>query len=62
MLRRKRIKVIKPWIHVIVTKDRRIKIADKYYKYDRNEDGRNGEDGPTATWMTTRLPWSKDCP
>lgn len=21
-----------------------------------------GEDGPTATWMTTRLPWSKDCP
>ena len=47
-------------IHVIVTKDRRIKIADKYYKYDRNEDGRNGEDGPTAIWMTTRL--LKDCP
>ena len=21
-----------------------------------------GEDGPTAIWMTTRLPWSKDCP
>jgi len=21
-----------------------------------------GDDGPTATWMTTRLPWSKDCP
>ena len=20
------------------------------------------EDGPTAIWMTTRLPWSKDCP
>ena len=20
-----------------------------------------GEDGPTAIWMTTRLPWSKDC-
>ena len=19
-----------------------------------------GDDGPTATWMTTRLPWSKD--
>ena len=22
----------------------------------------DGEDGPTAIWMTTRLPWSKDCP
>ena len=21
-----------------------------------------GEDGPTAIWMTTRFPWSKDCP
>ena len=21
-----------------------------------------GGDGPTATWMTTRLQWSKDCP
>lgn len=21
-----------------------------------------GEDAPTAIWMTTRLPWSKDCP
>jgi Na+-transporting methylmalonyl-CoA/oxaloacetate decarboxylase beta subunit len=21
-----------------------------------------GEDGPTAIWITTRLPWSKDCP
>ena len=21
-----------------------------------------GKDGPTAIWMTTRLPWSKDCP
>ena len=21
-----------------------------------------GEDCPTATWMTMRLPWSKDCP
>ena len=21
-----------------------------------------GEDGPTAIWVTTRLPWSKDCP
>ena len=21
-----------------------------------------GEDGPTATWMTTRPPWRKDCP
>ena len=21
-----------------------------------------GDDGPTAIWMTTRLPWSKDCP
>ena len=21
-----------------------------------------GKDGPTATWMTMRLPWSKDCP
>ena len=21
----------------------------------------SGEDGPTAIWMTTRLPWSKDC-
>jgi Na+-transporting methylmalonyl-CoA/oxaloacetate decarboxylase beta subunit len=21
-----------------------------------------GEDGQTAIWMTTRLPWSKDCP
>ena len=21
-----------------------------------------GEDGPTAIWMTTRHPWSKDCP
>ena len=21
-----------------------------------------GEDGPTETWMTMRLPWSKDCP
>ena len=20
------------------------------------------EDGPKAIWMTTRLPWSKDCP
>ena len=20
------------------------------------------EDGPTAIWMTMRLPWSKDCP
>ena len=20
------------------------------------------EDAPTAIWMTTRLPWSKDCP
>ena len=49
-------------IHVIVTKDRRIKIADKYYKYDRNEDERNGEDGPAAIWMTTRLLRSKDCP
>ena len=26
-------------IRVTVTKDRRIKIADKYYKYDRNEGG-----------------------
>ena len=43
-------------IRVTVTKDRRIKIVDKYCKYDRNEDGRNGEDGPTAIWMTTRLP------
>ena len=25
-------------IHVIVTKDRRIKIADKYYKYDPHYD------------------------
>ena len=21
-----------------------------------------GKDGPTAIWVTTRLPWSKDCP